>query len=129
MEGLLSTGAIQFLHHLSSKKLILHCFLYKTATTSAVQLSVELSRLGESCKMFQSWLLPLRLDRDCFKTVAPSDFLFLRFLVTWLGPSHQSSTQCQQTFRCCTICLVWLALGARDIPYEQLRLQVGVKCL
>ena len=29
----------------------------------------------------------------------------------------QSSTPCQQTFPCCTVCLVWLALGARKIPY------------
>ena len=29
----------------------------------------------------------------------------------------QSSTQCQQTFPCCTVCLVWLALGATDIPH------------
>ena len=29
----------------------------------------------------------------------------------------QPSTQCQQTFPCCTVCLVWLALGAREIPY------------
>ena len=33
------------------------CFLYKTATTSAMQFSVDLSRLGEWCKMFQSWQL------------------------------------------------------------------------
>ena len=32
-------------------------------------------------------------------------------------PSPQYRTQCQQTFPCCTVCLVWLALGAREIPY------------
>ena len=53
----------------------------------------------------------------CFKTVAPSSLLFLTVPVTSLGPSLQSSTPCQQTFPCCTICLVWLALGARKIPY------------
>ena len=37
--------------------------------------------------------------------------------VTSLGPSPQSSTPCQQTFPSCTVCLVWLALGARQIPY------------
>ena len=30
----------------------------------------------------------------------------------------QSSKQCQQSFPCCTVCLVWLALGAREIPYD-----------
>ena len=30
----------------------------------------------------------------------------------------QSSTPCQQTFPCCTVCLVWLALRAREIPYD-----------
>ena len=29
----------------------------------------------------------------------------------------QSSTTCQQLFPCCTVCLVWLALGAREVPY------------
>ena len=29
----------------------------------------------------------------------------------------QSSTPCQQTFPWCTVCLVWLALGAKKIPY------------
>ena len=48
-----------------------------------------------------------------FKTVAPSSLLFLTVPVTSLGPSPQSSTPCQQTFPCCTVCLVWLALGAR----------------
>ena len=33
------------------------------------------------------------------------------------GTSPQSSTQCQQTFPCCTVCLVWLALGAREVPH------------
>ena len=33
--------------------------------------------------------------------------------------SPQSRTLCQQTFPCCTVCLVWLALGAREIPYEK----------
>ena len=41
--------------------------------------------------------------------------------VTSLGPSPQSSTPCQQTFPCCTVCLVWLALGARKILYAQTR--------
>ena len=53
----------------------------------------------------------------CFKTVAPSILLFLMVPVTSLGPSQQSSTPCQQTFPCCTICLVWLAPGAWKIPY------------
>ena len=34
-------------------------FFYKTATTIALQFSVELSRLGEWCRMFQSWQLHL----------------------------------------------------------------------
>ena len=34
----------------------------------------------------------------------------------------ESSTPCQQTFPCCTICLVWLALGARKIPYGRRRM-------
>ena len=38
-------------------------------------------------------------------------------LVTSLGPRPQSSTQCQQIFTSSTVCLVWLALGARQIPY------------
>ena len=49
-------------------------------------------------------------------------FFFFTVLVTSLGPSPQSSTQCQQTFPCCTVCLVWLALGASEIsnvPYYQ----------
>ena len=33
------------------------------------------------------------------------------------APSPQSSTQCQLTLPCCTVCLVWLALGNREIPY------------
>ena len=53
----------------------------------------------------------------CFKTVAPSSLLFLTVPVTSLGPSPQSSTPCQPTFPCCTVCLIWLALGARKIPY------------
>ena len=53
----------------------------------------------------------------CFKTVAPRDFLFFTVLVTSLGPSPQSSTTCQQLLPCCTVCLVWLALGAREVPY------------
>ena len=53
----------------------------------------------------------------CSKTVAPSSLLFLTVPVTSLGPSPQSSTPCQQTFPCFTVCLVWLALGARKIPY------------
>ena len=47
----------------------------------------------------------------CFKTVAQSSLLFLTVPVTSLGPSPQPSTPCQQTFPCCTVCLVWLALG------------------
>ena len=46
-----------------------------------------------------------------------SSLLFLAVPVTRLGPSLQSSTPCQQTFSCCTVYLVWLALGARQIPY------------
>ena len=45
-------------------------------------------------------------------------FPFFALLVTSLGPSPQSSTKCHQTFACCTVCLVWLALGAREIPYD-----------
>ena len=56
----------------------------------------------------------------CFKTVAPSSLLFLTVPVTSLGPSPQSSTPCQQTFSCCKVCLVWLALGARKIPYASI---------
>ena len=36
-------------------------------------------------------------------------------LVKSLGHSPQSSTKCQQTFRCCKDCLVWLALWGREI--------------
>ena len=42
---------------------------------------------------------------------------FFTVLVTRLGPSPQSSKQCQQTSPCCTAHLAWLALGAREIPY------------
>ena len=35
-----------------------------------------------------------------------------------LVPSPKSSTLCQQTFPCCALGLVWLALGAREIPYD-----------
>ena len=52
----------------------------------------------------------------CFKTVNPGCLFFLTVLATSLGPSPQSSTQCQQSFPCCTVCLVWLALGAWKIP-------------
>ena len=38
----------------------------------------------------------------------------------------QSSTQCQQTFPCCTVCLVWLALGAREVPYAVGSPSVGI---
>ena len=41
--------------------------------------------------------------------------MFFAVLVTSLGPSPQSSTPCQQNFPCCTACLVWLVLGAREI--------------
>ena len=41
---------------------------------------------------------------------------FFTVLVTSLGPSPQSSTQCQQTFPWFTVCLVWMALGAREVP-------------
>ena len=67
-------------------------FLYKTA----VQFSIELSRLGERCEMFQSlqlhftaWhgLLYLQCNSEpCFKTVASSDFLFT-VMVTSPGAS------------------------------------------
>ena len=53
----------------------------------------------------------------CFKTFAPSSLLFFTVPVTSLGPSPQSSTPCEQTFPCCTVCLVLLALGARKIRY------------
>ena len=43
--------------------------------------------------------------------------LFLMVLVTGLGPSPQFSPQCQRILPCCTVCLVWLALGAREITY------------
>ena len=42
---------------------------------------------------------------------------FLMVLVTSQGPSPQSSIQCKQRFPWCTVCLVWLALGVREIPY------------
>ena len=51
----------------------------------------------------------------CFKTVSPRSLLFLTVPVTSLGPSPESSTQCQH-FPCCRVCLVWLALGARKNP-------------
>ena len=45
------------------------------------------------------------------------------FILSWSGVapplSPQSSTQCQQTFPCCTVCLVWLALGAMEILWGQ----------
>ena len=50
-------------------------------------------------------------------------FFFFTVLVTSLGPTPQSSTQCQQSFPCCTVCLVWLALGARKIPYGHIPLK------
>ena len=53
----------------------------------------------------------------CFKTVNPGCLFFLTVLATSLGPSPESSTQRQQTFPCCTVCLVWLALGAREVPH------------
>ena len=40
--------------------------------------------------------------------------MFFRVLATSLGPSPQSSKPCQQSFPCCTVCLVWLALWARE---------------
>ena len=67
------------------------------------------------------------LDMDCLvyiaaaaallETVNPGCLFLLTVLERSLGPSPQSSTQCQQNFPCCTVCLVWLALGAREIPY------------
>ena len=35
--------------------------------------------------------------------------------LSWTAHCPQSSTPCQQTFPCGTVCLVWLALWARDI--------------
>ena len=46
--------------------------------------------------------------------------------MTSLGPSPQSSIQCQQTFPWCTVCLVWLALGAREVPYAQGSLKLAL---
>ena len=44
----------------------------------------------------------------------------------------QSSTPCQQTFPCCTVCLVWLELGARKIPYnvtcQHITCHLSVQC-
>ena len=65
----------------------------------------------------------------CFKTVNPGCLLFLTVLATSLGPSPQSSTQCQQTFPCCTVCLVWLALGAREVPHDGTSLGSSDWCL
>ena len=118
-----------FLTSADSFWIFLYWFLYKTATTSAVQFSVKLGRLGEWCKMFQSWQLHFTAwhgliclhccccycSAPCFKTVSPSCLYFLTILVTSLGPSPQSSTRYQQTYPCCTVCLVWLALLAREI--------------
>ena len=50
----------------------------------------------------------------CFN---PGCLFFLTVLATSLGPSPLSSTQFQQSFHCCTVCLVWLALEVRDFPY------------
>ena len=54
---------------------------------------------------------------------------FFTVLVTSLGPSPQSSIQYQQSFPCCTVCLVWLALGTREIPYDCLGLVFHSTCL
>ena len=101
-------------------------FLYNIITSSI---------LGEVwwmwCRIFKSWQ-PYYIARHglfclhccccccsalCFKTVNPGCLFSFTFLVTSLGPSPQSSTQCQQSFPCCTACLVWLALGAMEIPF------------
>ena len=40
------------------------------------------------------------------------------FLRNWGGLMiAQSSAQFHQRFPCCTVCLIWLALGVRQIPY------------
>ena len=56
-----------------------------------------------------------RCSAPCFKTVNSSCLLFLTVLARRLGRSPQSRTPCQQTIPCCTACLVWLVLGAREI--------------
>ena len=59
------------------------------------------------------------LVMDCLVYIAAAagmaNPMFFTVLVTSLGPRPQSSTPCQQTFPCCTICFVWLALWAREI--------------
>ena len=52
-----------------------------------------------------------------FKTVNPGCLFFFKVLVTSLGPSPQTSTQCQQRFPCCTVCLIWLATEISYAPH------------
>ena len=65
----------------------------------------------------------------CFKPSIQAVYFFLKVLVTSLGPSPQSITQCQQTFPCFTVCLVWPALEAREFPmvfpYKHSGIQTG----
>ena len=82
------------------------------------------------------------LDKDCFVYIAAAPFtkpppcdalllaskpsiqvdnVFLTVLVTSLGPRPKSSTPCQHTFPCCTVCFVWLALWAREISLCMIR--------
>ena len=91
--------------------------------TSACQ--ERLGKCGVECSSHCSCITLLYMD--CFVYIAvAAALLFASKLsiqaATSLGPSQQSSPQCQQTFPCCTVCLVWLALGARKIPYGLPRL-------
>ena len=78
----------------------INLFLLKSATISAVQCSLELGRLGERCKIFQSWQLHYTdlhglpclhcfcsFYVPCFKTVNPSCLFLLRVLATSPGAS------------------------------------------
>ena len=67
------------------------------------------------------------LNMDYFIYIAALIFLknhsskwlpFFTLLVKSLGPSPQSSKPCEQTYPCCRVCLVWLSLGAWEIPYK-----------
>ena len=86
--------------------------------------------LGEWCKMFQSlqlhfpaWhgLLYLHCCSQALLQNHSSKWFssFFAVLMKSLGPSPQSGTPCRQSFPCCTVSFVWLALGAREIPYAQ----------
>ena len=54
------------------------------------------------------WIMPVNARHKC------SLLVFCSVSVVVI----QSSKQCQQSFPCCTACLVLLALGAREIPYD-----------